>query len=77
MDMREIVAEDAILVGAKPNSKKQLLQMLSEMAAARTERDEREIFDTLLERERLGSTGVGNGVAIARPPVKGVLPFLV
>ena len=64
MEMREIVTLDTVLAGLKPNSKKQLLQSLAEVAAKKTNRDEREIFDTLLERERLGSTGVGNGVAI-------------
>jgi PTS system nitrogen regulatory IIA component len=46
------------------NSKKQALQELAERAAQLTGRPEREIFETLLQRERLGSTGVGNGIAI-------------
>ena len=41
------------------------MQILSEKAATLTDLDERDIFDTLLEREKLGSTGVGGGVAIA------------
>jgi PTS system nitrogen regulatory IIA component len=41
-----------------------LLQILAEQAAIKTGIDKRKIFDVLLERERLGSTGVGNGIAI-------------
>jgi PTS system nitrogen regulatory IIA component len=45
-------------------SKKQALQELSKKVAAAIGQDEREIFDLLLERERLGTTGVGDGIAI-------------
>src|SRR5690606_13700708 len=48
----------------KASSKKQLLQLLAEKAAAITGLPEREVFETILQRERLGSTGVGNGIAI-------------
>ena len=48
----------------KANSKKQLLQELASKAADITGLTEREIFDVILQRERLGSTGVGNGIAI-------------
>ena len=48
----------------KANSKKQLLQELAAKASKITGLPEREIFDVILQRERLGSTGVGNGIAI-------------
>ncbi len=48
----------------KVGSKKQVLQDLAGYAAKQTGLDERAIFDTLVERERLGSTGVGHGIAI-------------
>jgi PTS system nitrogen regulatory IIA component len=48
----------------KANSKKQLLQELAAKASKLTGLPEREIFDVILQRERLGSTGVGNGIAI-------------
>ncbi|WP_196229388.1 PTS sugar transporter subunit IIA, partial [Brucella anthropi] len=54
----------AIIPALKASSKKQLLQILSEKAAELTGLPEREVFETILQRERLGSTGVGNGVAI-------------
>ena len=48
----------------KVNGKKQALQELSARAAKLTGQNERLIFETLMQREKLGSTGVGNGIAI-------------
>lgn len=64
MDLSDLIETSAILPALKANSKKQLLQSLAEKAASVTGIAEREIFDTILQRERLGSTGVGNGIAI-------------
>src|SRR6478736_3812795 len=64
MDLGDLIQPDAVLPALKVNSKKQLLQAMSEKAAALTGLSEREVFDTILQRERLGSTGVGNGIAI-------------
>jgi len=64
MDLSDLVRPDAILSSLKANSKKQALQALAEKAAALTGIEEREIFETLVQREKLGSTGVGGGIAI-------------
>ncbi|MEM7299862.1 MAG: PTS IIA-like nitrogen regulatory protein PtsN [Pseudomonadota bacterium] len=64
MNLSDMLIPEAVLPNLKPNSKKQLLQELSARAAELTGLSERLVFDTLLQRERLGSTGVGNGVAI-------------
>ena len=64
MDLSDLITQDAVVVGLKANSKKQAIQELAAKAAELTGLTEREIFDTLLQRERLGSTGVGHGVAI-------------
>ena len=72
MDLSDLIEVTAIMPALKANSKKQLLQMLSEKAAATTGIPEREIFDTILQRERLGSTGVGNGIAIPHGKLAGV-----
>jgi PTS system nitrogen regulatory IIA component len=64
MDLSDLIKPDAILASLKANSKKQALQALAEKAAEMTGIDEREIFETLVQRERLGSTGVGGGIAI-------------
>ncbi len=72
MDLSDLIDTPAILPALKANSKKQVLQLLSEKAAALTGIPEREIFDTILQRERLGSTGVGNGIAIPHGKLPGV-----
>ncbi len=64
MDLSDLVKPDAILPALKASSKKQVLQVLAEKAAATTGREEREIFETLVQREKLGSTAVGGGIAI-------------
>ncbi|MEP4114910.1 MAG: PTS sugar transporter subunit IIA, partial [Nitratireductor sp.] len=63
MDLSDLIEVPAVLPALKANSKKQVLQLLAEKASAVTGLPEREIFDTILQRERLGSTGVGNGIA--------------
>jgi PTS system nitrogen regulatory IIA component len=64
MPLSDLISPEAVLPALKVNSKKQALQEISERAAALSGIPSREIFDTLLQRERLGSTGVGNGIAI-------------
>ncbi|MCP4318433.1 MAG: PTS IIA-like nitrogen regulatory protein PtsN [Hyphomicrobiales bacterium] len=64
MSLADLIIQDAILPALKVNSKKQLLQELAAKAAHVTGLSEREVFDVILQRERLGSTGVGNGIAI-------------
>lgn len=64
MKLGSILAPGMVAGGLKANSKKQLLQELAALAARGSELDEREIYDALLQRERLGSTGIGNGLAI-------------
>ncbi len=72
MDLSDLIKMSAILPALKANSKKQVLQLLAEKAASETELSEREIFDTILQRERLGSTGVGNGIAIPHGKLPGI-----
>src|SRR5690606_22141331 len=64
MALADLLQQDAIIPALKVNSKKQLLQELAAKAAKLTGVSEREIFDVILQRERLGSTGVGHGIAI-------------
>ncbi|MYZ47642.1 PTS IIA-like nitrogen regulatory protein PtsN [Propylenella binzhouense] len=64
MDLSDLLTPDSVLPALKAQSKKQVIQDLSEKASRLTGIPEREIFDTILQRERLGSTGVGHGVAI-------------
>lgn len=64
MNISEIMTEKNIFVGIKAGSKRELLQEMSANIAALTKLDERTVFDTLLERENLGSTGFGGGTAL-------------
>ena len=64
MDLGDLISLDGIIPALKAKSKKQVLQLLAENAADLLDINQREIFDTLLQRERLGSTGIGHGIAI-------------
>jgi len=64
MEMSDLLQPKSVVAGLRVTSKKQVLQELAKHAAELTGTSERRIFETLLERERLGTTGVGNGIAI-------------
>ena len=64
MSLDEILKPDAVIPALRVNGKKQALQELSERIAAVSKLPSREVFDAILQRERLGPTGVGDGVAI-------------
>jgi len=64
MPLTDLVVPSAIIPTLKVNGKKQAIMELAAKAAELTGQSEREIVEILLQREKLGSTGVGNGVAI-------------
>jgi len=64
MTITDLVAPEAILPALKVNSKKQALQELAAKAAELSGQNERAVFEVLLQREKLGTTAVGYGVAI-------------
>ena len=64
MNLAEIIDSRAILPAVKAQNKKQLLQELSQSLGGIVAVDHRIIFETLLTREKLGSTGLGQGIAI-------------
>ena len=64
MKIADILAPEAVLHDIKVKSNKQLLGELSKLAATKTGLDETIILDALVERERLGTTGIGCGVAL-------------
>jgi PTS system nitrogen regulatory IIA component len=64
MLITDIVAPNAIVPALKVNNKKQVIQELAARAAELTGESERAILEVLQQRERLGSTAVGNGIAI-------------
>ena len=72
MDLSEILKPEAVLPSVHAQSKKQALQEVCASAARITGLAERDIFDAILQRERLGSTGVGHGVAIPHGKLRAV-----
>jgi PTS system nitrogen regulatory IIA component len=72
MDLCDLLAPDDIIASLQASGKKHALQELATMAADRTGLDATEIFNTLLQRERLGSTGLGRGIAIPHVKLEGL-----
>ena len=64
MEINDVLVPEGVVADLKATSKKQALQDLAKRAAEVSGLHERAIFDVLMERERLGTTGVGNGIAI-------------
>jgi nitrogen PTS system EIIA component len=64
MTLADIIDARAILPMVKAQNKKQLLQEIAQSLSSLVAIDARVIFDTLLQREKLGSTGLGQGIAI-------------
>ncbi len=71
-DLSDLLTPNGVAATLKAQSKKQLLQELSVRAAQATGLPDRLIFETLLERERLGTTGVGHGIAIPHGKLAGL-----
>lgn len=64
MALTDLVVPQAVVSSLRVSNKKQALQELAVRAAAICGRNEREVLEVLMQRERLGSTGIGNGIAI-------------
>ncbi len=72
MEITDLLAPEAVVAALKVQSKKQLLQDLAERAAQLTRLPERRIFEILIQRERLGTTGMGQGIAIPHGRIEGL-----
>lgn len=72
MRLSEFLDFDSIRVGLGAGSKRQLLQQLGQTAGAHLGFDPAQIVDSIVEREKLGSTGFGNGIAIPHGKVDGL-----
>jgi len=72
MEMEDLITLESVIPHLRVASKKQALQELAKRAAELTGISDRQIYEVLFERERLGTTGVGNGIAIPH----GKLPAL-
>ena len=72
MDIGELLARDGIVLRSGASSKRQALQVVAETAAQALGLDAAELFDALMEREALGSTGLGSGVAVPHARINGL-----
>jgi PTS system nitrogen regulatory IIA component len=72
MEISQMISPEGVVANLRVTSKKQALQELAKKAASLTGLPEREIFEVLVERERLGTTGVGNGIAIPHGKLAGL-----
>ena len=73
MQIGELLSLDRVVENADVTSKKRTLELISGLLSGEeTELSADEVFDTLLARERLGSTGLGAGVAIPHGRMKGI-----
>jgi len=72
MTLTDLLRPDAVLVPLRANGKKQALQMLADHAAVISGLPGRELFEALSQRERLGSTGIGDGIAIPHGRMPGL-----
>jgi PTS system nitrogen regulatory IIA component len=64
MELADILTEGSVVVCTNTKDKRELLEILSRKSAELAGVDAGAVFDALMSREELGSTGLGNGIAI-------------
>lgn len=72
MDIGELLARDAIATRVSVASKRLALSAAADVAARKLGRPAGQIFEALMDRETLGSTGVGQGVAVPHARLEGL-----
>jgi PTS system nitrogen regulatory IIA component len=72
MEIADLIMPRSVIAQLRVTNKKQALQELAKRAAATTGIHERVIYDVLTERERLGSTGIGTGIAVPHGKLPGL-----
>ena len=72
MELADILSKDSVVACAKPTCKRQLLQLAADKASELVDVEAHEIFKTLIEREQLGTTGLGEGIAIPHGKIEGL-----
>jgi nitrogen PTS system EIIA component len=72
MDIGDLLAPQGVVLRGGASSKRQALHAVAEAAAQALGMDEGRVFDALLEREALGSTGLGSGVAVPHARLPGI-----
>jgi PTS system nitrogen regulatory IIA component len=71
MEVTDLLDPSGVIPNLRVTSKRQALQELARRAAALTGEDEHKIFESLREREQLGSTGIGNGTSVPHGRIPG------
>ena len=69
MKIQDILSQESVWVEKNVLPKKKMLEKISHLAAEKTGLSEAVVLDALIERERLGTTGIGRGVAIPHSPI--------
>ena len=72
MDIGELLVQGGIVLKSGASSKRQALHVVATAAAHALGQDEIRVFDALMEREALGSTGLGSGVAVPHARLAGL-----
>ena len=72
MEISDILSEDMIVADLNVDSKRSLLEKLSDLMADKCSLDRNAVFEAILERENLGSTGYGNGVGYPHARIEGL-----
>jgi PTS system nitrogen regulatory IIA component len=72
MEVTDLLDPSGVIPNLRVTSKRQALQELARRAATLTGEDEHKIFESLWEREQLGSTGIGNGTAVPHGRIPGL-----
>ncbi|ODT22663.1 MAG: PTS sugar transporter [Kaistia sp. SCN 65-12] len=72
MNLSDIIQAEDVLLGLSMPNKEKLIRALARHAASRLDIAEAVIYRALADRERLGSTGIGSGVAIPHAGVDGI-----
>ena len=72
MQISDILSEDMILTEVKADTKRHLLAEIAAFVADKNDLDKNSVFEAVLERENLGSTGYGNGVAFPHARIDGL-----
>ncbi len=72
MEISDLITPRSVIPQLRVTNKKQALQEVARRAAALTGAAERTIYDVLIERERLGTTGIGMGIAIPHGKLAGL-----
>lgn len=73
MDIKAIVSLNRTVCAVQCNSKKRILEIISDIAAGHSDAiDQSAVLESLVARERMGSTGIGNGIALPHGRLPGL-----